>query len=590
MKRHILLIPCATAAALLLSEPGLAGRQTGAGGRAAAQEAPPEGAAHQNTVEAVSVPIDRTEPARQDTVKAVPTEAAAATNTGLGGRQERPDWRTLTFSSGAFTPQGGVDERMTSSLPALRAAGRGFVYGFVSLNVFLTETIRDELAALGVTLLGSHDSMHKARLPGDAAVLAAVANLPRVEWIGFSTPEQKTSSDIDVRQSATVARAQDDATELNLVVNLFDDDPAGAFREALEGTGAVVGNWDADLRAYFVTASPMELEALIRLDFVLFVEPVLPARTFHDESMALIGADYIRPGNVGGSRYDGSSILLGILDTGFSMGVTSEPVHADLAGKWGCGENTLTEDAGDWEEVWRDNDGHGTHVLGTIAGTGSVNPRYRGVAPGLGTSRDNPIAAAKVFDDDGLRGWQLGAAGHGLSRQRLREPSHVVNYSGGTPPPEDIGRVWIGTRYVSRKLDEMVWEHQQTYVVAAGNEAPRRQSVGEPAAAKNALTVGNVLDHGFETVGDRHSTSSIGVTGDLRMKPNLVAPGARVKSARTGTEDQYVDLVGTSMAAPHVERPHRDADGALFGVPVQTCSRARAPDGDQHSPRQRQEA
>jgi subtilisin family serine protease len=46
--------------------------------------------------------------------------------------------------------------------------------------------------------------------------------------------------------------------------------------------------------------------------------------------------------------------------------------------------------------------------------------------------------------------------------------------------------------------------------------------------------------------------SSQGPTGDGRMKPNVVAPGTWVRSARAGTADQYQDRVGTSMAAPHV--------------------------------------
>ena len=586
MDRHISFIRCLTASALLLllPEPILGGKQlpgvpdgaetsstaflpsaappaeerapatrTGALQTAVeerAQDSPPDGATHHTFVEAVSLPIRRTEPVPLDAAKAVPTETAAATNTAPRGQPAQRDWRTLTFSSGAFTPQPGLDQRMVSGLPALRDAGRGFVYGFVSLNVFLTETIRDELAQLDVTLLGPHNTMHKVRLPADAAALADVVDLPHVEWVGFSTLQQKTSGALDVRMRNLDVGARNESADLQLVVNLFDDDPAGTFREALEQTGAVVGNWDADLRAYLVTASPAEIEAMIGLDFVLFVEPLLRERAFHDQSMALIGADYIR-GNVAGSRYDGSSVRLGIMDSGFAMGVTSEPVHRDLDGKVGCGENTLTPEKGDWEEVWRDATGHGTHVLGTITGTGAANPRYRGVAPGLGKSASAPITAAKVFGDDGFSkdssvtdGMDYLATDCGGGRP------HVVNYSGGLAPDE--GEAWNGTEATSRKLDEMVWKHQQTYVVSAGNNGPRKGSIGAPGAAKNALTVGNVLDHGYTEVGDLWIESSIGVTDDLRMKPNVVAPGRFVSSAKAGTRDEYVGRSGTSMAAPHV--------------------------------------
>ena len=343
----------------------------------------------------VSVPIRRTEPVPLDAAKATPTEVAAASNTAPRGQPAQTDWRTLTFSSGVFLPQPGLDERMVSSLPALRDAGRRFVYGFVSLNVFLTETIRDELAQLDVTLLGPHDTMHRARLPANAAVLADVLELPRVEWIGFSTVEQKTSRELDVATRET-DETRTGSTDLDLVVNLFDDDPAATFRRALEQTGAVVGDWDADLRAYFVTASPAELEALIRLDFVLFVEPVRRTTAHHDESMAVIGADYIRD-----AGYEGSGISVGVIDSGFSV-----QQHIDLRRPF-CDRDFTGSSGG----ATLDGHGHGTHVLGTIVGTGAANPRYKGVAPGVDT-----LVLAKVFSRDPDTGKATGAA---LLRRRL---------------------------------------------------------------------------------------------------------------------------------------------------------------------------
>ena len=461
----------------------------------------------------------------------------------------------LTFTSGAFTPQPGLDERMASGLAALRGTGREFVYGFISLNVFLTETIRDELAQLGVTLLGPHDAMHKARLPADPATLAELSSLAAVEWIGYSTLEQKTSRPLDAMMAGMSARTLDRPIDLQLLVSLFDDDAAGTFRSALEQTGAVVGNWDPDLRAYHLTASPSALAAVIRFDFVLFVESVPEARTFHDESMALIGIDYIRPGPVGKSnRYDGSSVRLGILDSGFAMSRTSSPPHADLATKFACGKNALSPHAADRDDVWRDGEGHGTHVLGTVAGTGAANPRYRGAAPGLGASAANPIAAAKIFGDDGKAvGSSMSDGMDFLATGCDGGRPHVVNLSGGADPKDGV---WHGTDFLSRKLDALVWEHQQTWVVAAGNYGFHEgrytpESVGAPAVAKNALTVGSVLDDG-PAVGDRAATSSVGLTGDQRLKPNVVAPGQFATSAKAGTRDDYEASGGTSMAAPHV--------------------------------------
>ena len=114
------------------------------------------------------------------------------------------------------------------------------------------------------------------------------------------------------------------------------------------------------------------------------------------------------------------------------------------------------------------------------------------------------------------------------------------------------GTGFTGTDSMSRKLDDKVWQYGQLYVVSAGNEGPGAQTVGQPAVAKNALTVGNVFDRQHLSVGDITNTSSRGPTGDGRMKPNLVAPGNMVTSAEAGSTTSYTDKHGTSMAAPHV--------------------------------------
>ena len=70
--------------------------------------------------------------------------------------------------------------------------------------------------------------------------------------------------------------------------------------------------------------------------------------------------------------------------------------------------------------------------------------------------------------------------------------------------------------------------------------------------AKNAITVGNVLDNGDGTIGDIAGDSSLGPTGDGRMKPTIVATGNSIRSARAGTTNDYSDKSGCSMATPHV--------------------------------------
>ena len=126
----------------------------------------------------------------------------------------------------------------------------------------------------------------------------------------------------------------------------------------------------------------------------------------------------------------------------------------------------------------------------------------------------------------------------------------VVNMSGGA-----AGTNQTGTDSTSRKLDDKVWTNRQAYVVCSGNNGPGAGTIWSPGVAKNALTVGNVLDNGHLTVGDIANSSSRGPTGDARMKPNVVAPGSTVTSARAGTTNLY-------RACPAAAWPPRTSAGS----------------------------
>ena len=123
----------------------------------------------------------------------------------------------------------------------------------------------------------------------------------------------------------------------------------------------------------------------------------------------------------------------------------------------------------------------------------------------------------------------------------------VVNISGGASLSNTSG-----TDARSRKVDASSFDHKQAYVIAAGNEGSGANTLRAAATAKNAISVGNVIDTGLNTVGDIRGGSSRGPTADGRMKPNVVAVGTSVMSTRVGTTDQYQSRTGTSMAAPHV--------------------------------------
>jgi subtilisin family serine protease len=120
-----------------------------------------------------------------------------------------------------------------------------------------------------------------------------------------------------------------------------------------------------------------------------------------------------------------------------------------------------------------------------------------------------------------------------------------------------------------------LWRQGVIVCLAAGNEgyavlsssdgeiqANLDLSIGDPANLEEAIAVGSVHKTNPHTYGISYF-SSRGPTADGRRKPDVVAPGEGIVSARHDwqqalgrgrrtIEKLYIEMSGTSMAAPHV--------------------------------------
>lgn len=182
------------------------------------------------------------------------------------------------------------------------------------------------------------------------------------------------------------------------------------------------------------------------------------------------------------------------------------------------------------EEVYDDH-GHGTHCASLIAGTGDQG----GVAPGA------KLVVIKVMDKDGAcylsdaltaLDWCLENQGDlGID---------VISFSVGGEGPSD------GSTLLDAACDRMV-EEGIVMCVAAGNSGPTARSIVTPGTAEKVITVG-----AMDPAGEIFHRSSRGPTPDNRVKPDLVAVGVNVTSARSGTLRGEGNMSGTSMAAPQV--------------------------------------
>jgi subtilisin family serine protease len=228
---------------------------------------------------------------------------------------------------------------------------------------------------------------------------------------------------------------------------------------------------------------------------------------------------------------DGTGVTIAILDTGIDAS------HPDFF--FSNGTSKIAGAVSFTGEPTTDGFGHGTHVASIAAGTGAASAgQYTGVAPGA------TLLNVKVLDNqgDGQESWIISGIQWAVDHN-----ASVLNMSFGTDTSSD------GTDPMSTTVN---WATQQGAVcaVAAGNSGPNMYTVGSPAAAELAITVGASAKD--DTLA---SFSSTGPTSDYRVKPDVVAPGVNIVAARasgtslgTPISQYYTMLSGTSMATPHV--------------------------------------
>jgi len=483
----------------------------------------------------------------------------------------------LGFAAGRYTPAAGerIDPALVARFAGLGGDGRPApeTYAFVMFEQRITAARVAALEALGARVLGHHPH-NCVRIALREGSLAGLSSLEFVRWIGLAESWQKV-------HPALTAELADNAQDVfHIVVNVFESDlsdlsvkrpfgavaltspegpealpadwqdPHGRWRtngwqeRALEELGLEIELYSPRSDSFRASASRAELEALVGLDFVQFIEAEGTPTTSHDESTPLIHADLTRVSWDGGTN---SAAVIGEADSGIDTG------HSGLNHIWGWGWDLSSTSGG----AWTDLDEHGSHVAGTIFGKADVDRSLDGVAPGLGSTRSLRVFNVKIFNDFG--NWGGASMADILDRfsqqvddgqGNITPRPHVINHSWGT-----TGAVWVGTESDCRELDNDIWSFGQMHVFAAGNEGSGGSTLRRQAAAKNVFTVGSVVDYNAGSgilPGTIWTSSSRGPTGDDRWKPNVVAPGRWIDSVDANSSTGYSEKSGTSMAAPHV--------------------------------------
>ena len=232
---------------------------------------------------------------------------------------------------------------------------------------------------------------------------------------------------------------------------------------------------------------------------------------------------------------DGHGVTTAVLDTGISP-------HPDLKGRIVAFGDMLYG-----KKRMYDDNSHGTHVAGIIAGSGGLSSGlYAGIAPA------SQIVAVKVLDQKGEGKIRFLIEGiKAILRNRDKWQIRIVNISIGTLPHQGDEEEMELMRWVDRLWDEGL-------VTAAGNFGPRSGTVTIPGISKKVITVGasddgNQKDR-YGKVGTNYSGR--GPTSECVCKPDLVAPGSYIRScngfSQKKNQKAYSVKSGTSMSAPVV--------------------------------------
>jgi len=305
----------------------------------------------------------------------------------------------------------------------------------------------------------------------------------------------------------------------------------------------------------------LELAASTRVARVLpntAVKLNLPARQATDLGSAGIEASISVVGApaVWVLGFTGQGAVIGGADTGYQWDHPAlvnqyrgwNGVSADHAYNWHDAIHSSSGICGFDSPVPCDDDGHGTHTMGTMVGDDGGSNQI-GMAPGarwIGCrNMDNgfgtPITYTECFQ------WFMAPTDEqGLNPNPALAPD-VINNSWSCPPYEGCADATILQTVV-----ENVRAAGILVVAAAGNEGPWCASVAEPPAIYAAsFSVGATGGDTYEYIASFSSRGPVSVDGSSRMKPDISAPGEDIRSSVPG--DGYESSwSGTSMAAPHV--------------------------------------
>ena len=451
----------------------------------------------------------------------------------------------------------------------------------------------------------------------DEAALAKIVALPYVRWAGHLPHEERISTAVRRSMAGETVPTLPRTRLLPDVytVEFFGAEDVAKAVPQVRRLGLKILLEQARAQILVVQSSAQKAErrrqitALSAIHAVRKIRRRAVNRPNNDAAAGIMGTA-ASMGNPG-LRLSGKGEIIGICDTGLDTGDASS-IHPDFTGRiaW-IKSYPITSDYAQFINNPGGNDGpadldsgHGTHVSGSVLGSGAASAQIPGqAAPIRGLAYDARLifqAVEQALDwkspADRQRYGRYGLAGIPPDLKTLFGDAyakgariHSNSWGGGDPGVYDDQ---------CRQLDQFVWSHKDfCIVVAAGNDGTdsdgdghiNPMSVTSPGTAKNCITVGACENKRPNFNSDRYGDwwptdfpaapfrtdpiadnpnevvpfSSRGPTKEQRNKPDVVAPGTFILSTRSTmiapnnmawaafpSSRLYFFMGGTSMATP----------------------------------------
>ncbi|GAB4121567.1 MAG: hypothetical protein Fur005_43660 [Roseiflexaceae bacterium] len=419
----------------------------------------------------------------------------------------------------------------------------------------------------------------------DGGNLTMATQTVGVRWLGDFANTYKIAESLDT----TLQSSSSDPIALQII--LSSDADLAVATQAIGMFGGNILSQRSSMHGMVlrVDLPSNAIRSIIARDDVLWVEQALPLRVHNDQARAIVGITAARQEL---SWLTGAGQIVAVTDTGLDQ---QGNLSSDFSGRVVAGFAPNAMNSGCSTNVWSDYGGHGTHVSGTILGSGTLSPsgiNYAGMAPearlvvqSVASSTSTSFLDCFPSDDSFLsKAYNAGA--------RVQNGSFGSSVSGAYDS-------------FAQLVDEFLWNNpQHLFVVSAGNSGEDADNNGvvdsdsmeSPAVAKNVIAVGAsentrppsgtncsfsgdpvenfcwnayLLIFGTTLANDFVSDNASGMAAfsargpadDGRIKPDIVAPGTNIISTRShqaeATYDNIVNsdyayLSGTSMSAPVV--------------------------------------